>query len=157
MNFLVNWHGMDDAGGDLDQALSLLQGWSAPAAMWEHALLGARCRDYSPEQLDQRFLSGQLAWFRPLSAPEQIRTIVSATPLAIVPRKNIPQWLARRPDTDAISDPLSAKVLVLLEKHGAMFTSDIEQESGLLIDVLGMVIVESGFRAYLDDRQRLVA
>jgi ATP-dependent Lhr-like helicase len=132
MNFLVNWHGMDDTGTDLDQALSMLQGWAAPAAMWEHALLTSRCGHYSPEQLDQRFLSGQLAWFRPLSAPEQTRTIVSATPLAIVPRANMPQWLARRPDPVAISDSLASKVLVLLDKHGAMFASDLEQESGLL-------------------------
>ncbi|MGB7452060.1 MAG: ATP-dependent DNA helicase, partial [Lysobacterales bacterium] len=132
MNFLVQWHGLDDAGADLDQSLSLLQGWSAPAAMWEHALLGARCKDYSPEQLDQRFLSGQLAWFRPLSVPEQTSTIVSATPLAIVPRTNIPQWLPKPPDPDTISDSLARTVLVLLEKHGAMFTSDLEQQSGLL-------------------------
>ncbi len=132
MNFLVNWHGMDDAGADLDQALSMLQGWAAPAAMWEYALLSSRCGEYSPEQLDQRFLSGQLAWFRPLSAPEQIRTIVSATPLAIVPRTNIPEWLPKQPEPDAISDSTARKLLVLLEKHGAMFTSDLEYESGLL-------------------------
>ena len=132
MNFLVHWHAMDDAGTDIDQALSLLQGWAAPAAMWEHSLLRGRCKDYSPEQLDQRFLSGQLAWFRPLSAPDHIRTIVSATPLAIVPRTNIPQWLTKRPDADVITDTLASKVLALLEKHGAMFTSDLEQESGLL-------------------------
>ncbi len=117
---------------DIDQALSLLQGWSAPAAMWEHHLLGTRCTDYSPEQLDQRFLSGQLAWFRPLCVPEQPSTIVSATPLAIVPRSNIPEWLPKPPDLDTVSDSLARKVLVLLEKHGAMFTSDLEQESGLL-------------------------
>jgi len=132
MNFLVQWHGMDDQGADLDQALSLLQGWSAPAALWEYALLTTRCKDYSPEQLDHRFLSGQLAWFRPLSVPEQTSTIVSATPLAIVPRSNIPQWLPKPPDPDAISDSTSRIILALLEKHGAMFTADLEQESGLL-------------------------
>jgi ATP-dependent Lhr-like helicase len=128
----VHWHGLDDPAADLDHALSLLQGWSAPATMWEHALLTARCGDYSPEQLDQRFLSGQLAWFRPLSAPEQIRSIVSATPLAIVPRSNISEWLVKTPDSDAVSDSLAKKVLLLLEKFGAMFTADLEQESGLL-------------------------
>ncbi|MDX2419050.1 MAG: DEAD/DEAH box helicase [Xanthomonadales bacterium] len=132
MNFLVRWHAMDDAGADLDQALSSLQGWSAPAAMWEHHLLSARCKDYSPEQLDQRFLSGQLAWFRPSSMPEQTGTIVSATPLAIVPRSNTSQWLPKAPDPGAISDSTARKILHLLEKHGAMFTPDLEQESGLL-------------------------
>jgi len=132
MHFLVRWHGLDDAGADLDQALSLLQGWSAPAATWEHGLLATRCKDYSPEQLDHRFLSGQLAWFRPSSLPEPTSTIVSATPLAIVPRTHIPQWLPIPPDTDAIADSLARKVMRLLEKHGAMFTADLEQQSGLL-------------------------
>jgi ATP-dependent Lhr-like helicase len=82
--------------------------------------------------LDQRFLSGQLAWFRPLAVSEQSCTIVSATPLAIVPRANTSQWLPKPPDTEAVTDSLASKVLVLLSKHGAMFTSDLEQESGLL-------------------------
>ncbi len=132
MSFLVHWHAMDDGGSDIDQALSQLQGWSAPAAMWEHNLLKTRCEDYSPDQLDYRFLSGQLAWFRPLSIPEQTSTIVSATPLAIVPRTDIPQWLPTPSDPDAVSDSLARKVLNLLEKHGAMFTSDLELQSGLL-------------------------
>ncbi len=132
MNFLVHWHGLDEAGTDLDQALSLMQGWSAPAATWEYHLLAARCRDYSPDQLDQRFLSGQLAWFRALGASEQTSTIVSATPLTIVPRAHIPAWLPEPPDAENITDSLAGKVLTLLENHGAMFTSDLEHQSGLL-------------------------
>jgi ATP-dependent Lhr-like helicase len=140
MNFLVNWHALDDSGADIDQALSLLQGWSAPAGIWEHALLRARCKDYSPEQLDQRFLSGQLAWFRPLATAEPKRTIVTATPLAIVPRANISDWLARPPDLTALDDTLANRVLQLLETHGAMFTSDLENESGLLRPQLELVL-----------------
>ena len=132
MNFLLQWHAMDDAGADLDLALSFLQGWAAPATMWENALLTARCRDYSPEQLDQRFLNGQLAWFRPLTAVEQNRTIVSATPLAIVPRADIRHWFASQRDTEEISGSSATKVFGLLDRHGAMFTSDLERESGLL-------------------------
>ncbi len=132
MNFLVKWHAMDDANSDLDQALSMLQGWAAPAAMWEHALLKSRCNAYSPEQLDQRFLNGELAWFRPVSTTEAISTIVSATPLVIVPRSSMSQWLVTSKDPVAISDTLASKVLALLSQHGAMFTSDLEYESGLL-------------------------
>jgi ATP-dependent Lhr-like helicase len=132
MNFLVKWHGLDSAGSDLDQALMLLQGWAAPVSVWEHALLSARCRGYSPEQLDQRFLSGQLAWFRPVSTTEQIRSIVSSTPLAMVPRTDMQEWLAQSPGPADLSDSLAQKVRLILEKYGAMFTSDLEQESGLL-------------------------
>ena len=132
MNFLVHWHGLDDAGNDLDQSLSLLQGWTASAGIWEHALLSARCRDYSPEQLDQRFLSAQLAWFRPVSAPEKQRTIISATPLAIVPRANMPDWTGACVEQPEIADPLAARVFALLQRNGAMFTPDLEYQSGLL-------------------------
>jgi ATP-dependent Lhr-like helicase len=132
MNFLVQWHGMDDAGGDLDQALALLQGWAAPANMWEYSLLTARCREYSPEQLDQRFLSGQVAWFRPGFAPDKQRSIVSATPIAIVPRMNVVDWHTGKAEAVEIAESVATRVLGLLERHGAMFTSDIEQESGLL-------------------------
>ncbi len=131
MDFLVQWHGLDDAGVDLPQVLSQLQGWAAPVATWEQALLGARCSEYSPDQLDQLFLSGQLAWFRPPVASEQKRTIVSATPIAMVPRNDVPAWLRRQaePVTD---DSTAGKLRSLLQQHGAMFTSDLELESGLL-------------------------
>ncbi len=132
MNFLVKWHAMDDATADLEQSLSLLQGWCAPAVIWEHSLLASRSSDYSPEQLDQRFLSGQLAWFRPMSVSEQSTTIVSATPLAIVPRRDISDWYKPASGDLAIPDSSAEKVFGLLHKHGAMFTSDLEHESGLL-------------------------
>lgn len=41
-------------------------------------------------------------------------------------------WFSSRPDLDGISDSLASKVLALLERHGAMFAADLEQESGLL-------------------------
>ncbi len=132
MNFLVHWHGMDDAVSGLDQALSLLQGWSAPVNMWEHALLPARCKDYSPASLDQRFLSGQLAWFRPATTADHQRTIVSATPLAIVPRVNTRDWLASPQEPVEVTDSLANKVHSLLLERGAMFSTDLEIESGLL-------------------------
>ncbi len=131
MNFLVQWHGMDDAGADLDQALSQLQGWAAPVATWEHALLASRCQDYSPDQLDQRFLSGELAWFRPPLGMERGRTIVSATPVSIVPRKDTDLWLRAPAELDH-DDSTAARLLSLLQQRGAMFTSDLERESGLL-------------------------
>jgi len=132
MDFLVRWHALDDAGADLDQALSTLQGWAAPAVTWERQLLAARCREYSPEQLDFRFLNGQLAWFRPAAVAEQPTTIVAATPVAIVPRHDVPHWLTQTPGSGSVNDTLAAGVLKLLENHGAMFTADLERQSGLL-------------------------
>jgi len=110
----------------------MLQGWSASAITWERQLLAARCGNYSPEQLDFRFLNGQLSWFRPLVPGEQSNTIVTATPITIVPRNAIPHWLTQTLDSGSIGDTLAARVLKLLEDNGAMFTADLEQHSGLL-------------------------
>jgi len=132
MNFLLRWHGLDEPAEDLQQTMAMLQGWTAPAAIWEHSLLKTRCANYSPALLDQLFLSGQLAWFRPASGPAAQRSMVSSTPLAIVPRANMSDWFNACPDRSEISDPRSVKVLELLHNRGAMFASDLEVESGLL-------------------------
>ena len=63
--FLWRWHGLDQPVTELDQPLAQLEGWAAPVTLWEQAILGIRCRDYTPRDLDQRFLSGELSWFRP--------------------------------------------------------------------------------------------
>lgn len=132
MNFLLRWHGLDDAGADLDQTLSLLQGWAAPGAIWEHALLASRCSSYSPEQLDQRFLSGELAWFRPAASTDSKRTIVTATPIAIVLRNHLRQWRSFSSKAEDIADSTAIHILQILREQGALFTSDIEQQAGLL-------------------------
>jgi len=132
MHFLARWHALDDGANDLDQALAMLEGWSAPAAVWERDLLRARCKGYSPETLDQLFLSGRLAWFRPPSTTESTATIVSATPLAIVPRADTGRWLSRPSPAEAVTEAAAAMVLKLLDQRGAMFTDDIERASGLL-------------------------
>ena len=49
-----------------------------------------------------------------------------------MPRGHIPVWLQEPPDEQSITDSLARKVLELLEKHGAMFTPDLEKQSGLL-------------------------
>ncbi|MGD8384794.1 MAG: DEAD/DEAH box helicase [Lysobacterales bacterium] len=132
MNFLVRWHGLDDGGNDVGQALALLEGWSAPAAVWERDLLGARSNGYSPEALDSLFLSGELAWFRPPAGAETAETIVSATPLTIVPRADTGCWLPAPTAADAVSEGAASRILDLLHSRGAMFTGDIERATGLL-------------------------
>ena len=47
MRFLIDWHGLGEPAGELEQVLSLLEGWTAPVAAWETGLLGARYADYS--------------------------------------------------------------------------------------------------------------
>jgi ATP-dependent Lhr-like helicase len=69
MRFLFRWHHLD--GGDalrgkggLAKAVSLLQGYEAPAAAWEQVLLPARMKPYLPELLERACWNGEVAWAR---------------------------------------------------------------------------------------------
>ena len=132
MRFLLNWHGLDDEAGELEQALSLLEGWTAPVASWEQGLLAARCADYSPQRLDQQFLSGMATWFRPEVTGQGTQQLVAATPITIVPRRQVDSWRARSVDAESSPGSLANRVLEVLREKGAMFTVDLEQNSGLM-------------------------
>ena len=131
MRFLTTWHGMDEPTEELEQALAQLEGWSAPVVSWEQGLLAARCADYSPQRLDELFLSGFLTWFRP-GAAEDVQQLAAATPITIVPRQAAAAWL------DGLSGPrvdpegAAGRVWQALERGGAMFTLDLEQATGLM-------------------------
>jgi len=130
--FLARWHGLDRPAPGLDQALSQLEGWTAPVTLWEQAILGIRCSDYSTADLDQRFLSGELAWFRPLRGEMSARQVVASTPVGIVPRASLPDWLEHLAGSPAPLSAYAEQVKGLLQRRGAMFTADIENEAGLL-------------------------
>jgi ATP-dependent Lhr-like helicase len=137
MRFLLDWHGLGQPAGELEQVLDLLEGWTAPVAAWETGLLAARCADYTPQRLDEQFLSGFLTWFRPLNKTLKRQQLVAATPIAIVPRRHLAGWQASiTPEHDAkpplAPEGIGARLLQSLENGGAMFSDDLERESGLL-------------------------
>jgi len=136
VRFLSRWHALDEPAEAPDQALAQLEGWALPTALWERPVLGLRCRDFEPGDLDQRLLSGELAWYRPPQGDPEQRRVVSATPIAIVPREHLGAWLELgqgAPGDKAIArNAYAQQVLGLLERQGAMFTRDIEVATGLL-------------------------
>ena len=137
MRFLLDWHGLGQPAGELEQALALLEGWAAPVAAWETGLLATRCADYTPQRLDEQFLSGFLTWFRPLSAGLKRQQLVAATPIAVVPRRHLAGWhssgaQSREDSNHSPPEGIGARLLQSLEKGGAMFSDDLERESGLL-------------------------
>jgi ATP-dependent Lhr-like helicase len=159
MRFLVAWHGLETAqsaaqsaaqpaaqgatqasanalAGDtteqLATALSLLEGWSAPLSAWEPELLRGRCRNYSAHALDQLFLSGRWAWFRPALDAVERQQIISATPIALVPRQALPVWQFRAEVPDDSLPQSAGLVLEQLRKSGAMFTADLLEFTGVL-------------------------
>jgi ATP-dependent Lhr-like helicase len=130
--FLLEWHGLDEPTGELEQVLALLEGWTAPVAAWEHGLLASRCADYSPQRLDEQFLSGFATWFRPEVSGQGKQQLVAATPIAIIPRRHAASW--QKEKTAAPEQPGAAanKVLEMLREQGAMFSLDLEQSTGLM-------------------------
>ena len=69
MRFLFRWHHLEAGDtlrgkGGLVKAISLLQGYEAPAAAWEQVLLPARMRPYLPELLERACWNGEIAWGR---------------------------------------------------------------------------------------------
>ena len=130
--FLSQWHGLDEKASNLDQALSQLEGWAVPVPLWEQSILGARCSDYSPYDLDQRFLSGELCWFKPTRSGGAGRQVVNATPIAIVPRQRLPNWQSGVSEQLVEPESYAGQVKAALQSSGAMFTRDIEDSTGLL-------------------------
>ncbi len=130
--FLFRWHALDELRGEIDPALSQLEGWTAPVLHWEQSILGVRCEDYSPQDLDQRFLSGALGWFRPVRGESQAQRVVAATPIAIVPRESLGIWRGEKPPASASVNVSASKVARCLESYGAMFAADLERHTGLL-------------------------
>jgi ATP-dependent Lhr-like helicase len=143
MRFLLDWHGLDEPAGELEQALALLEGWTAPVGVWEHGLLAARCADYTPQRLDEQFLSGFATWFRPELAGQGRQQVIAATPIAIVPRRHTGAWRQ-----NSAAEPLEAagslaeRVYDVLREQGASFAVDLEQRLGLLPDQLEQAIGE---------------
>lgn len=132
MRFLLSWHGLDKPSGPVDQALAQLEGWAAPVAAWEHGLLASRCADYSPQRLDEQFLSGFTTWFRPFSAGQGTHHLLAATPITIIPRRHSDHWQTEPGEAvSEISNPAD-RVLQALGQQGAMFTLDLEQKTGMM-------------------------
>jgi ATP-dependent Lhr-like helicase len=145
MRFLINWHGLDEPAGELEQVLALLEGWTAPVADWEQGLLASRCADYSPQRLDEQFLSGFVTWFRPRSAGIDRQLLLASTPIAIVPRRQIGAWQHGEAESGGV-DGVAGRILEALESEGAMFSDDLQQRAGLLRPQLEQAIAKLAAR-----------
>ena len=69
MRFLFRWHHLEDVDAlrgstGLAKAVSLLQGYEAPASAWERHLLPARVRGEVGELLERACYGGEVAWGR---------------------------------------------------------------------------------------------
>ncbi len=138
------------------QVIRQLEGYEAPGAAWEAAILPSRVADYKPEFLDRLCLAGEVGWGRlsphPAFAPRPESNAAAiesgakgapgrrvrptrAAPLALFAREDAPQLLDGRSLADQPEDALShaaSAVLAVLRQRGASFFRDLVTATGRL-------------------------
>ncbi len=138
MRFLFEWQRVaPEARGmgrdALAATIAQLEGFEAAAAAWEEEILPARIRDYTGTSLDELCRSGKLVWARLVGGNQGSSSPVRATPIALLPRRELPTW--HRLSAPASSDALSARgrdVFDALTRHGAMFFDELLHETRML-------------------------
>jgi ATP-dependent helicase Lhr and Lhr-like helicase len=177
MRFLFEWQRVTPEarmqGPDAVAAvLTQLEGFEAPAGAWETELLPARINEYEPAWLDEHCLAGRFVWTRlakRTSSPERGAAPVRATPITLLPRRNVRLWsgFADRPDPAHLTAN-AKEVIDCIQSQGALFFDEIADCARLLptqveealaeLVALGLVNSDSfgGLRALLvpSDRRK---
>ncbi|MDR3612054.1 MAG: DEAD/DEAH box helicase [Candidatus Obscuribacterales bacterium] len=165
------------------EVLKQLQGYEAPANVWENGILAKRIIDYSPRFLDKLCLNGAVGWGRlsphpalsaalsPEGASAQRRiTPASNSPVTFFVREDA-DWMAiKHPELEGTSNQaLSSQAIAVkqfLEQRGASFFVDIVRGNTLLKSEVEMALWElvsaglvtaDGFdnlRALIDPKRR---
>ncbi len=127
----ANHQGMDG----LIEVLKLLEGFSAPASIWEEHLLKPRVKDYHSFMLDQLCYSGQFI-FKRITANTQISNngiaSIKNTPITFLQRQNSELF----PTTEYLPEQLTAqgqKIIELIQTHGAMYASDMQKQLNCML------------------------
>lgn len=144
IRFLLRWQHVLPAErlfgeASLQRVLEQLEGFPAPAAIWERELLPARIVNYDPAMLDSLCLSGRITWAR-LGGTGGHRSIRGA-PIAFMSRRHRAVWqrLAasrQRADAAPAAGRDAQRVIEFLANRGPSFTDEICEASGL--DELGL-------------------
>ncbi len=152
MRFLCDWQHVSPAtrmsGPEaLVGVLAQLEGFEAPAAAWEKAVLLARVTDYAPTWLDDLCTTGHITWARLRASTVDAGggKTVRSTPIVLLPRRQLALWsgvAASAPDDEA---PLSSRaelVVEFLHANGASFFDELLQGAHLLRTELEDVLAE---------------
>jgi ATP-dependent Lhr-like helicase len=143
VRFLFEWQhvgaGARVSGPEaLPSVLAQLEGFEAPAALWEAELLPARVTDYTPAWLDDLCTAGRTLWtrLRPLAGGTAGggRSSLRSTPILLLPRRAAPVWAAVAPPS-ADAEPLGGRaqrVASWLESRGASFFDEMVEGCRLL-------------------------
>ncbi|HET9233525.1 MAG TPA: ATP-dependent DNA helicase, partial [Candidatus Eisenbacteria bacterium] len=143
LRFLFRWQGLEkgsrtEGPAALTRVVEQLEGYSAAAVAWESDMLPARVANYDPAWLDALCFSGRTAWAR-LVPPRQLTGRnpgpVRTTPIALVDRGHLGEWLGLAGTNGSGADTLSATaqtVFDFLDRRGASFFVEILEGTRLL-------------------------
>jgi ATP-dependent helicase Lhr and Lhr-like helicase len=176
--FLLRWQhvsaGTQLHGADgLLQIVRQLQGFEIPAAAWEESVLKRRIAEYTPENLDDLCLSGEVAWARLSPHPALLDAERHVRPTRIAPisffAREDADWLIDPAfglvETVGLSHP-AREVYDALSARGASFFADLvretkrlpsEVEDALWELTAGGLVTADGFeklRALIDPKRR---
>ncbi|WIG57014.1 MAG: putative ATP-dependent DNA helicase [Rhodanobacteraceae bacterium] len=141
VRFLIDWQHVSPEtqlrGPDsLAAVLSQLEGFEAAAGAWESQLLPARVAGYDIAWLDALCGAGRIAWTRlRASAGGAHASPVRASPIVLLPRKQLATWNAVGAQASAEAPALSSRaqsVVEFLAQHGASFFGEIAEGTRLL-------------------------
>jgi ATP-dependent Lhr-like helicase len=164
MRFLFRWHHLEPSDalgghGGLLRAVSLLEGWEAPAASWEQVLLPARVRGNVGELLEGACWGGDVAWGKltlrePRIVGPRRGAEVDAVPAmarTVKPGRTATLTFVRRSELDAllaaarIDRPqgwpedlaeASREVAEVLARRGACFFAELVSGSGRSVETV---------------------
>ncbi|MFK8012169.1 MAG: DEAD/DEAH box helicase [Marinicellaceae bacterium] len=128
---LLNKHFSQHESMDgLIEVLKLLEGFSAPASIWEEHLLKPRVKNYQSYMLDQLCYSGQFI-FKRITPNTQISTngiaTIKNTPITFIQRNNVELFAT----IDYLPEQLThqgQKIIELIGDNGAMYASDMQKQ-----------------------------
>ncbi|MDP9899079.1 DEAD/DEAH box helicase [Variovorax ginsengisoli] len=146
VRFLFEWQHVGAASRvsgpeALSGVLSQLEGYEAPAPLWEAEVLPARVTDYAGAWLDDLCTAGRVLWtrLRPNTTSVEGRKgagslSLHATPVVLLPRRSAALWTALAPapiDDDNLGSRAS-RVADYMKQHGACFFDEIAGGTRLL-------------------------
>ena len=139
MRFLFAWHGLDErreGPAGLLAVIEQLEGFEAPAAVWEDSIFTARLRGYDPSWLDTLCLTGRVVWFRRTGSSAPRAGTTNATRVAFIDRRRLAAWrpaeAGKDPDELGAMSSRARRVREILRAGGAQFFDDLRVQSGLL-------------------------
>ena len=136
--FLLDWQHVTRssqvAGPDaLAGVIAQLEGFEGAAGAWEAELLPARVSDYSIGWLDDLCRAGRVVWSR-LRPGTGTSGPVRATPIVLLPRRQLGIWSAAAPDAneDVKLSSRAQAVADALRDEGALFFDELASITRLL-------------------------